>query len=96
MSTTPQNNDNQEIDLSQISKKIGNFFENISTSIFRGILFIKKKLFILIALFIIGAVGGYYLDANLKSYNHEISQLDRKSTRLNSSHERLSRMPSSA
>ena len=73
MSTIPQNNDNQEIDLSQISNKIGNFFENISTSIFRGILFIKKKLFILIALFIIGAVGGYYLDANLKSYNHEIS-----------------------
>ena len=72
MSTTPQNNDNQEIDLSQISKAIGNFFDTVSTSIFRGILFIKKKLFILIALFIIGAVGGYYLDANLKSYNHEI------------------------
>ena len=43
MSSIPQNNNNQEIDLSQIYKKIGVFFENIPTAIFRIFLFFKKK-----------------------------------------------------
>ena len=61
MSATSQNNDNQEIDLSQISKKIGNFFEGISNSIFSGILYIKRNIVIFISLFIIGVALGYYL-----------------------------------
>lgn len=72
MSTTPQNTDNQEIDLSQISKKIGNFFEGISNSIFSGILYIKRNLVIFISLFIIGVALGYYLDKTSASYGHEI------------------------
>ncbi|QBZ97116.1 hypothetical protein [Flavobacterium sangjuense] len=72
MSATPQNNDNQEIDLSQISKKIGSFFEGISNSIFEGILFIKRNIVIFISLFIIGVGAGYYLDKTSNSYDHEI------------------------
>lgn len=72
MSATPQNNDNQEIDLSQISKKIGGFFENIATSIFKVILFFKRNIIWVAILFIIGAVLGYYLDKTTKVYDHQI------------------------
>ena len=58
--------------MSQIYKKIGNFFEGISNSIFRGILFIKRNIIIFISLFIIGIGVGYYLDKTSNSYNHEI------------------------
>jgi len=72
MSATPQTNpDNQEIDLSQVSKKIGKAFENFSTWIFRGFLFIKRNLIILVILFIIGAGIGFYLDKT-KHYDHQI------------------------
>lgn len=73
MSLESQNvTDNQEIDLSQISKKIGNFFENISSSIFKGILFIKRNIIVLSILFILGAGLGFYLDSTTKSYDTEI------------------------
>ena len=64
--------DNQEIDLSQISKKIGSFFESIAASIFKGILFIKRNILILAVLFIVGAGLGFYLDATSKVYDNEI------------------------
>lgn len=66
------NNDNREIDLSQISKKIGSIFENIAESIFRGILFIKRNLIVIGILFVIGAVLGFYLDKNSKSYDNHV------------------------
>lgn len=73
MSATPQTNpDNQEIDLSLISKKIGNAFEDFSTWIFKGFLFIKRNIILLAILFIIGAGLGYYLDKSTKVYDHEI------------------------
>lgn len=72
MSTTSQNNDNQEIDLSQISKKIGNFFEGISTTIFKGILFFKKNIIWVALLFILGVVLGYYLDTTSKVYDNQV------------------------
>jgi hypothetical protein len=73
MSETSQNNkDNQEIDLSQISKKIGNFFEGISTKIFTGILFIKRNALILISLLIVGIIGGYFIDQSSTTYEHEL------------------------
>lgn len=71
MSATPQNNDNQEIDLSQISKKINDFFDSISSFIFRGVLFVKKKIFIFIGLFVLGSIAGYYIDSS-KVYTSEI------------------------
>ena len=72
MSATPQNKDNQEIDLSQISKKIGNFFENISTSIFKGFLFFKKNILWVGILFILGVGIGVYLDKTTKVYDNEL------------------------
>ena len=44
MSKSTQNSDNQEIDLSQISKKIGSFFEDIATRFFKIILFLNTVL----------------------------------------------------
>jgi uncharacterized membrane protein len=72
MSAASQNNDNQEIDLSQISKKIGVFFENISTAIFRGILFFKRNIIWIGILFILGVGLGLYLDKRTKVYDNEI------------------------
>lgn len=72
MSATPQNSDNQEIDLSQISKKIGNFFETISTSIFKGFLFFKRNIIWVGILFVLGVGIGLYLDKTTKVYDSEI------------------------
>lgn len=73
MSTASQNDsENQEIDLSQISKKIGNFFEGISSAIFRGFLFIKKNIIIIGVLFVLGAVLGAYLDNTQKTYDNQL------------------------
>lgn len=72
MSAKSQNNDNQEIDLSQISKKIGKFFESISTSIFKGILFIKRNIIWIGILFILGVGLGVYLDTTSKVYDNEV------------------------
>ncbi|MGV9002543.1 hypothetical protein [Flavobacterium sp.] len=73
MSELPQpNTENQEIDLAQVSKRIGIFFENISTTIFKGILFIKRNILNLIVLFIIGVGLGFYLDKTNKIYDNQI------------------------
>lgn len=72
MSTNSQNNDNQEIDLSQISRKIGDFFEGIATNIFKVILFFKRNIIWVSILFILGAGLGFYMDKNTKVYDHQI------------------------
>lgn len=71
MSTNSQNNDNQEIDLSDISKKIGGLYDAVLMSIFNMLLFFKRKALILVLLFIIGAGLGYFLDSN-KNYDSQI------------------------
>lgn len=72
MSSKPQNFENQEIDLSQISDKVGSFFSNISTAIFKMILFFQKRWIVFIALFVIGAALGYFLDRESKIYKSEV------------------------
>lgn len=72
MSTTPQSNDNQEIDLSQISKKITAFIESIFALIFSGILFVRRNAIIIGVLFVIGVGCGIYLDKNTKNFDHQI------------------------
>ena len=71
MSTDNQNIP-EEIDLGVLFKKINGFFGNISFSIFKGILFIKKNVLIFAGLFIIGAVAGYFLDSESTSYDSNI------------------------
>jgi uncharacterized membrane protein len=72
MSTNTQNNDNQEIDLSQVSKKIGDFFEGIANKIFRVILFFKRNIIWVGILFVLGVGLGFYLDKTSKVYDNEI------------------------
>lgn len=72
MSATPQNNaDNQEIDLSQISKKIGGIFENISFQFFKVFLFFRRNIIWIGILFLLGAGLGFYLD-RIKSYDNQL------------------------
>lgn len=70
-SNTPNYND-QEIDLRQVSQKMGRAYEGFLSWIFRGFLFVKRNLIVLIILFVIGAGIGYYLDKNTKVYDHEV------------------------
>ncbi|PJE41485.1 MAG: hypothetical protein CUR32_09985 [Flavobacterium sp.] len=72
MSATPQNPDDQELDLSQISRKVGDFFEGISNRFFKGILFFKRNIVWVGTLFVIGAGLGFYLDKNTKIYDNQI------------------------
>lgn len=72
MSAKPQNPDDQELDLSQISRKIGDFFEGISNRIFNWILFFKRNIVWVGTLFLIGAGLGFYLDKNTKIYDNQI------------------------
>lgn len=70
--STNTNHDQEEIDLGQLFGKIGNFFSSITASIFKGILFVQKNIILLIALVVVGAGLGYYIDSETKVYNHEV------------------------
>lgn len=73
MSTKSQKeSEDQEIDLTMISKGIGNFFQGISRLVFNGIQFIIKNAVIIIILFAVGVGLGIYLDKTQKTYNHQI------------------------
>ncbi|SFC55836.1 hypothetical protein [Flavobacterium phragmitis] len=73
MSTkVPQNIEDQEIDLVQISKKIGNFFDRINSSIFRTIQFFLRNWIIVLVLVVSGFAIGWYLDSTRKSYINQI------------------------
>lgn len=71
-SNSPTNPDNQEIDLSQVSRKLSVAYENFLSWIFKGFLFVKRNAIILAILFIIGAGLGFYLDRTTTIYNHEV------------------------
>lgn len=63
-----QHSGDQEIDLSHLSRKIGNFFERIGNGFFGWIAFLKRNIIWVVALFIIGAGLGLYLDKTGKKY----------------------------
>jgi hypothetical protein len=64
--------DNQEIDLSQVSKNIGKTYDNFLNWIFRGIQFVKRNFILLAILFVIGAALGFYFDKKTNTYDHQI------------------------
>jgi hypothetical protein len=66
------NNESQEIDLTQISKKIRGFFEGINTLIFKCIRFFVKNAIVIVILLVIGVGLGMFLDENQKRYDHQI------------------------
>ncbi|MGK4566548.1 hypothetical protein [Flavobacterium sp. 3HN19-14] len=65
-------NNDQEIDLSAISKGINNSYERFLSWIFGGFLFVIKNIIILILLFIVSAGLGFYLDGGKGIYTHEV------------------------
>lgn len=73
MSTNvPNNQDDQEIDLMQISRNIRGFFRGINTFIFKCIQFFFKNGIVILILFIVGVGIGFYLDKTKKTYDHQI------------------------
>lgn len=73
MSTNvPQNTTDQEVDLTQISKSIGRFFDRINTSIFRLIQFFVQNWILVLAIILFGICIGWYLDTSKKLYNNKI------------------------
>ncbi len=73
MSTTPPNNsEDQEIDLRDISRKMGSMFQGLNTFIFKSIRFAIRNAVILVLLLIIGVGLGFYLDRTQKTYDHQI------------------------
>ncbi|OCB77210.1 hypothetical protein [Flavobacterium crassostreae] len=68
----PQNQDNQEIDLMQISQKINKFFKSINKKIFNAIQFFIKNRIIVLSLLVLGLAVGFYLDKKAKTYFSEI------------------------
>nr|WP_294934562.1 hypothetical protein [uncultured Flavobacterium sp.] len=73
MSNSPQINPNdQEIDLDQLSKRIGNKVQSFIDWLFDGILFVRKNIIVIGILFIVGAGLGFYMDKTTKLYSHEV------------------------
>jgi len=66
-----QNNSN-EINLSQLSQKARDYFSRLNDSVFDGLQFIKRNIIILAVLLIAGAVLGYFKDIEAHVYNQEI------------------------
>lgn len=67
-----KNIENQEIDLSEISNKVGDFFQKINRLIFNCIRFVIKKKFAITTLFILGIIIGFYFDKTNKEYDNQI------------------------
>lgn len=68
----PQIPENQEIDLSQISRKIGGLFQDFNAFLFRCIQFFIKNGLVIVVLLIVGVGVGFYLDSTQKTYDHQI------------------------
>ncbi|MCC9017787.1 hypothetical protein [Flavobacterium lipolyticum] len=67
-----QNQEDQEIDLALISKKVNHFFQRIDTSIFRAIQFFIRNWILAAVLILLGFLAGWYFDANRESYDNKI------------------------
>lgn len=73
MSTkVPQNNADQEIDLTFISKKISGLMQRINASVFRGIQFFVRNWIVVLILVVAGFALGIFLDSKQKKYEHKI------------------------
>ena len=73
MSTkVPQNNSDQEIDIFDLSKTIGNFFDRINALLFRSIQFFIRNWIIILILVVLGFGLGWFLDSNKKTFQNEV------------------------
>lgn len=64
--------EDQEIDLSAISKKVGGFFDGLNTTLFLALQFIIRNIIILGILIVLGLGIGIYMDTTSKSYENRI------------------------
>lgn len=73
MSTkVPQNANDQEIDIFQLSRSIGSFFDRINAAIFRSIQFFVRNWIVVLILVIIGFGLGWYFDSSKKTFQNEV------------------------
>lgn len=72
MNPNMHSRDNQEIDLSQVSKKIRDAYDGFLSWIFQGFLFIVKNLVLLALLFFVGIGLGIFLDSKTTIYDHQV------------------------
>jgi len=73
MSTkVPENATDQEIDIFQLSKSIGNFFDRINAAIFQSIQFFVRNWVVVLILLIVGFGFGWYLDSNKKAFENQV------------------------
>lgn len=72
MTNQTNNAENQEINLTHVSRKVKGYFSSINDSFFDGILFIKKNIIVIAILVIAGAGLGYYLDKDQEYYETKI------------------------
>lgn len=73
MSTkVPQNTNDQEIDIFQLSRSIGNFFDRVNAAIFRSIQFFVRNWIVVLILVIIGFGLGWYLDSSKKTFQNQV------------------------
>lgn len=73
MSTkVPDNQVENEVDLAQIFKSVGNGFQKTNSFLFRCIHFFVKNRITLIILFIVGFGIGVFMDITYKTFEHEI------------------------
>ena len=68
----PNNQEDHEIDLLDISKNIGKLFDRINIFLFNCIQFFVKKAIVILILLVIGVGLGFYLDETKKTYDHQI------------------------
>jgi hypothetical protein len=65
--------DSQELDLSAISKGIGNIFRRLNSFIYDCISFVLRNIILLAVIFIIGAGLGFWMDYSQKRiYSHQV------------------------
>jgi uncharacterized protein YneF (UPF0154 family) len=68
-----RSDDSQELDLSAVSKGIGNMFRRLNSFIFDCISFVIRNIILLAIIFIIGAGLGFWMDSSQKRmYRHQI------------------------
>lgn len=72
MSTKVPQNTDQEIDIFQLKRSIGSFFDRVNRTIFRTIQFFIRNWITVLILIVLGIALGYYLDSNKKSFQNQV------------------------
>lgn len=72
MSKHPKNTDDQEIDLSDLRRRMGTAVDGVNRSLFLVLQFFIRNAIALIALITLGIGLGFYLDSTQKTYDHQI------------------------